>query len=124
MKYLLTIIDDSGYEEAFMFKNLKSVIEKLGIKYNVEFDDNDITGSDPIIEDITGPQDRTSCVYLLNLSESRQKNIGSFNFYTDYWKDEFEDFLRENFHEIDTDFDSGDRIITRNESLKRFKDFK
>ena len=37
-KYLVTITDDSGYESAFIFNNLKSVIEGIGIKYNLEFD--------------------------------------------------------------------------------------
>ena len=123
-KYLVTITDDSGYESAFIFNNLKSVIEGIGIKYNLEFDEDDVTGSKPIIEDITGPQDRTVSLYLLDLTRSRQTNICSFNFYVDYWKEEFEDFFREHFHEIDTDLESGDRLITRNESLKRFKDFK
>jgi hypothetical protein len=115
--YFIYETNDEGWYSGMTTHNLEGYLEKIGVVWEEEWEEDDKFGlKTPHIDIKSIPSDRHVVVFRLSDKLGYQEQIGEFNFFRECY-DEVQDFITEFYREI---------ITSANESLtiKKFDDFK
>lgn len=115
--YFIVDTNEEGWTMGKVTNNLhKDFVEYYGITFDTESGKNRY--DTPVISNVQVARANRVCVIFdMSNPESKIKPIlGEFNFFTENYYDDLEDFLMENWREIELGIDES-------VSVKKFKDF-
>jgi len=115
--YFIIDINEEGWTMGKVTNNLqKDFIEYYDITFDTESSKNRY-GAPNISNVQVGKANRVCVIFDMSNPESKIKpKLGEFNFFTEDYYDDLEDFLMENWRDIELNIDES-------VSIKKFKDF-
>lgn len=113
--YFVVEKDFNGWVSGYTSKNLEKVIEKIGIVYTEDWEDDDKFGMQtPQITITSLPTDKEVLIFEIDDTKiGYQLAIGDFNFFRDCL-DDVQDFILDNYRNI---------IMSESTDIKKFNDF-